>query len=184
MLELNLHPFTPLETERLLLRQITFDDAEDIHVIRSNEAVMEFINRPLPKSIDDTKELVQRVYKSFETSDGILWGITLKGDPTVVGTMAFWRIEKEHHRAEIGYLLRPDFQGKGIMQEALTVALKYAFDTMKLHSIEANVNPQNAASIKLLERNGFVREGYFKENFFANGKFFDTATYSLVTSEK
>jgi ribosomal-protein-alanine N-acetyltransferase len=54
---------------------------------------------------------------------------------------------------------------------------------MKLHSIEANVNPNNLSSIKLLERNNFIREGYFKENYFFNGKFSDSAIYSLISPE-
>ncbi len=54
---------------------------------------------------------------------------------------------------------------------------------MNLHSIEANVNPGNTASIKLLEKNNFTREAYFKENYFYDGKFLDTAIYSLLATE-
>ncbi len=66
------------------------------------------------------------------------------------------------------------------MQEVLTAVLDYGFKQMHLHSVEANVNPDNKASMKLLERNGFIREGYFKENFFFDGKFLDSAVYSLI----
>jgi ribosomal-protein-alanine N-acetyltransferase len=62
----------------------------------------------------------------------------------------------------------------------MTLVLKYGFEVLKLHSIEANVNPENIASIKLLEKNNFVREAYFRENYFYNGKFLDSAIYSLV----
>jgi ribosomal-protein-alanine N-acetyltransferase len=72
-------------------------------------------------------------------------------------------------------------QGKGIMQEALSAVLNYGFELLKLHSVEANVNPNNVSSIKLLERNGFVREAYFKENYYYNNQFLDTAIYSLLT---
>ncbi|MGE5859464.1 MAG: GNAT family N-acetyltransferase, partial [Ignavibacteria bacterium] len=61
--------------------------------------------------------------------------------------------------------------------------LNYGFKVMNLHSIEANVNPDNKASIRLLERNNFTREAYFKENYFYNGKFLDSAIYSLLISE-
>ena len=89
-------------------------------------------------------------------------------------------MQKEHYRAEIGYLLHPDYQQKGIMDEALKAVIKYGFETMQLHSIEANVNPANAASMKLLEKNGFVKEAYFKENYFYNGQFLDSVIYSLL----
>jgi ribosomal-protein-alanine N-acetyltransferase len=75
-----------------------------------------------------------------------------------------------------------DFQGKGIMQEAMSAVIKYGFEKMNLHSIEANVNPANESSIKLLERNDFIKEAYFKENYFYDGKFLDTAIYSLLTT--
>jgi ribosomal-protein-alanine N-acetyltransferase len=69
------------------------------------------------------------------------------------------------------------------MQEALLKVINYGFKVINLHSIEANVNPGNAASIKLLEKNKFVREAYFKENYFYNGKFLDTVIYSLLNAE-
>jgi ribosomal-protein-alanine N-acetyltransferase len=104
----------------------------------------------------------------------------LKNEFKLIGNIGIWRIEKEHHRAEIGYALHPSHQGKGIMQEALKAVLDYGFHMMKLHSMEANVNPDNAASIKLLERANFVREAYFKENYFFDGKYLDSAIYSLI----
>ena len=67
------------------------------------------------------------------------------------------------------------------MDEAMKGVLQYGFETMKLHSVEANVNPGNNASTKVLEKNGFVKEAYFKENYYYNGKFIDSAIYSLLT---
>ena len=67
------------------------------------------------------------------------------------------------------------------MDEALKAVLHYGFYTMKLHSVEANIDPENATSKKLLERNGFIREAYYKENYFFEGKFIDSAIYSLLT---
>jgi [ribosomal protein S5]-alanine N-acetyltransferase len=93
-------------------------------------------------------------------------------------------MQKEHYRAEIGYALHPEHQGIGLMQEALNAVLDYGFTVMNLHSVEANVNPNNAASINLLQRNGFMREGMFRENYFYNGKFLDSAIYSLLTPVK
>ncbi|MBP6649301.1 MAG: GNAT family N-acetyltransferase, partial [Bacteroidia bacterium] len=78
--------------------------------------------------------------------------------------------------------LHPDYQKQGIMAEALLKVLDYGFKTMKLHSVEANVNPENAGSINLLEKSGFVREAYFRENYYYDGKFLDSAIYSLLTN--
>ena len=101
--------------------------------------------------------------------------------PKLIGTIGFWQIDKENYRAEIGYLLHPDQQGNGLMQEAIETVLQYGFQTMKLHSVEANVNPANIASIKLLEKKKFNKEAFFKENYYYNGKFLDTSVYSLLS---
>jgi len=76
--------------------------------------------------------------------------------------------------------LHPDFHGRGFMSEAMDVVLEYGFNKMKLHSIEAHVHPDNNASINLLQKKGFMKEAFFKENVFFNGKFSDTAVYSIL----
>ena len=80
----------------------------------------------------------------------------------------------------MGYALHPDFHGAGVMSEAMDVVLDYGFNKMKLHSIEAHVHPDNLASINLLQKKGFVKEGHFRENVFFNGKFLDTVVYALL----
>ncbi len=106
--------------------------------------------------------------------------MSLKETNVLIGTIGFWRGTPEHFRSEIGYVMLPAFHSKGLMQEAIAAAIDYAWSSMGLHSIEAQVNPDNQASIRLLERNGFVREGYYRENYFYAGKFMDTGVYSLI----
>ena len=127
--------------------------------------------------------MIRLMDQNIATNDAIAWGITLKDSDSLIGNVAFWRIEKEHYRAEIGYVLHPDYWRKGIMSEVLQTVLKFGFETLKFHSIEANVNPENAASIRLLEKQGFVREGYFRENYYYRGQFLDSAIYSLLEKD-
>jgi ribosomal-protein-alanine N-acetyltransferase len=180
MLNPNFHPFPELVTERLLLRQVQDQDANDLFILRSDQTLMQYIDRPLASSIDDAQQFIRKIYDSLIQNDGITWAITLKPDPQLIGTIGFWRIEKENYRAEIGYILDIKWQGKEIMSEAMKEVLKYGFKEMNLHSVEANVNPANKASIRLLEKNQFVREAYFKENYLYNGKYLDSAIYSLL----
>lgn len=184
MQNLSFTPFPFIRTQRLLLRQINHSDLNEIFFLRFDEQVMKYLDRPRAKSTADVNDFIQKLIDSEKNNEGITWGITLKNEIKLIGTIGFWRIEKEHYRAEIGYTLHPDYWGKGIMQEALSEVVNYGFKVMKLHSIEANVNPENTASIKLLERNGFSREAYYKENYFFNGKFIDTAIYSLLEKNK
>lgn len=181
MLQPNFTPFPVLITERLLLREVTINDANEIFFLRSDEGLLTYLDKAPEKSVDETIAFIGRIKKNQEDNDGILWGITLKGTDIVIGTICYWRMQKEHFRAEIGYILHPAQQGKGIMDEAIKGVLKYGFETMKLHSIEANVNPANIASMRVLEKNGFIKEAYFRENYYYNGRFIDSAIYSLIT---
>lgn len=181
MLDINLHPFPVLNTERLQLRKIEASDAEAIYRLRSDERVMRYLDRPLAQSVKDAEDLVGRIEASLKNNEGITWAIAVKGNTTqLIGTIGFWRIDKENHRGEIGYLLNPGSQGKGLMSEAMKGVLAFGFNTLHLHSVEANVNPLNKDSIKLLEKNNFIREAWFRENYYYNGRFLDSLIYSLL----
>jgi [ribosomal protein S5]-alanine N-acetyltransferase len=184
MLSVNFNPFPVLTTERLMLRRISSEDVKDIFALRSNKEAMRYLDRPMAQTEQDALALIHKIEKDLTNNDGITWGICLKNDSNLVGTMGFWRIVKDHYRAEIGYMLSPSLHGQGLMQEAMEASLQFAFEKMQLHSIEANVNPNNLPSIKLLEKNRFVREAYFRENHYFNGIFMDSAIYSLVKSDR
>jgi ribosomal-protein-alanine N-acetyltransferase len=184
MLTINFNPYPELSTSRLLLRKISFDDVNEVFFLRSDSTVMQYIDKAPAQSLDDACDFISKIHVLEQNGEGINWAITVKGDKTLIGNICLWNIQPEHHRAEVGYVLHPACWGKGIAQEAMTAVIDYGFRTMKLHSIEANVNPANTASIKLLERNNFVREAYFRENYYYEGKFLDTAIYTLLTLEK
>lgn len=184
MLELIFSPFPQIETDRLLLRQIIKADAAELLSLRSSEKVMQFIDKERSKTILEAEELIQRIENDLNNTDGITWCISLKEKPeTLIGTIGFWRIIKQHYRAEIGYMIHPGYWGKGFMKEAVQTVIDFGFSNIKLHSIEAHINPGNAASAALLETMGFVREAYFKEDFFFSGKFLDSAIYSLLNKK-
>jgi [ribosomal protein S5]-alanine N-acetyltransferase len=179
MLETPWYPFPVLQTERLLLRQLTDDDTNDFFQLRSDERVMKYIDRPLHKTIDETKELMKSSIRMYEAGEGINWGITFKDDPKLIGTIGYYRMIKEYFRVEIGYLLSADHWRKGIMNEAMDAVIDYGFTKMKAHTIIADINPNNAASMMILEKKGFVKEAYFKDSYYINGQFEDAAIYTL-----
>lgn len=180
MLIFDFTDFPVLHTERLLLRQITTEDADEMFALRSNPEIMKYIPREMPKTIDDAIKHIEFMQGLLESGECINWAICLKEDNKLIGNIGYFRMQPENHRAEIGYLLATEFHGKGIIQEALTEIIKYGFETMKLHSIEAVTDPENYASWKLLEKNGFVREGHFKEDGYWQGKYIDSYVYSLL----
>lgn len=182
MLSPNFTPFPQMQTDRLLLRPLTLADAPRVQQLRSNEEVMKYINRPLTRTLEEAEGWISVIIEALEKNDGITWCICLKDTPAEhIGSIGLWRIEKENYRAEIGYMLDPSLQGKGIMYEALQKVVDYGFKELKLHSIEAQLDPRNSASSALLKKAGFVQEAYFKENYYLHGQFADTAVYSLLT---
>jgi ribosomal-protein-alanine N-acetyltransferase len=184
MLEPNFDPFPSLETERMLLRRIQVTDGPQVLLLRSSEETMKYIDKERAKNLEDALAFVTRVDNGLLTGDGITWGISLKEQPDLlIGSIGLWRIIKEHYRAEIGYMIHPDYWGKGLMKEAVLKTIEFGFNNIKLHSIEAHINPSNAGSAAVLESTGFVREAYFKEDFFFRGEFRDTAIYSLLNKQ-
>jgi len=183
MLELNTEPFPTLHTERLILREVTMDDVDAVFAIRSDERVMKYIGKPRAKDIKDSVELIERLKKGREDSSSITWGIATKGDPTLIGMIGYYRIQLDHYRGEIGYTLHADHWRKGIMSEAIKAVIAHGYGGLGFHSIEARTDPRNSASNALLLSNEFVREGLFKENYYWNGEFLDSAVYSKLAPE-
>ncbi|HEU5366109.1 MAG TPA: GNAT family N-acetyltransferase [Hanamia sp.] len=184
MLRVNFNPFPEIKTERLLLRRLIKEDVEQIYKMRSDKNVMKFIGKNPITTMQEAVDFFNLVNDSLENSNGITWAMSLKDcAEKLIGTIGLWRLIKEHFRAEIGYMLLPEYWKKGLTKEAVLKVNQYGFEEMKLHSIEAHIHPKNTASATLLESTGFVREAYFKEDFFFNGAFEDTAIYSLLAKK-
>ncbi len=181
MLEINFTPFPILRTERLLLRQVNNNDVDAILELRSNDQVMKYIPRPYLKNKEDALELIATFDEKIASGTGINWGIAYLNEPEkIIGLIGHYRMKPEHYRAEVGYMLFPKYHSKGIISEALEKAIEYGFKEMKLHSIEAILDPENKASEKVLLKNGFVKEGHFIENEFYEGRFLNTLVYSRL----
>jgi ribosomal-protein-alanine N-acetyltransferase len=153
---MNFTPFPNLFTERLSLRQMNSNDEKEIFVLRSDERVLQYIDIPKAEIIEDARKFIDKINGFILNNESILWAISLKNSTTLIGTICLWNIDKENSVAETGYILHPDFQGKGIMQEALQKVIDYGFTKMNLKAIVADVNINNTKSIKLLERNCFT----------------------------
>ena len=175
--------FPNLETKRLTLGSFTIQDAEELYKIRSDDRVTKYLDRDNHKTVEESKIMIQKIIQSYKDKAGINWVIRKKVSFEIIGYIGFWDLIRENVRAEIGYASKPEYWGKGYMSEALLKVLDYGFNEFKLHSVLGNVNPQNERSIKLLERFGFKREAYFREDYLYNGKYLDSAIYCLLESE-
>jgi ribosomal-protein-alanine N-acetyltransferase len=177
-------PFPELATNRLLLRRITMADAPEIFFLRSDPRIMQFLSKEPATNLKEAEDFITLISNNIDNNEAIMWAITIKDDPAkTIGTICFWRMVKEHYRAELGYVLDPNYWRMGIMKESILKVLEFGFTTIGLHSVEARINPDNIPSASVLESAGFVREGYFKEDFFCHGKFEDTVVYSRLKNK-
>lgn len=174
--------FPVLETERLVLRAPAPADAPAIFRIMGDPRVMRYFGSPPMASLEAAERRVAGLAEDFAALSGVRWAITLRDEGELIGTCGFWRLIKEHDRAEVGYELDPAYWGQGIMPEALGAALGFGFTEMGLHSVEAQIDPENAGSRRVLEKLGFVQEGYFRESYYDPnvGRFTDAAVFSLL----
>lgn len=181
MQQVSFTPFPLLTTQRLLLRQMIDADGEQVFKLKCDKTTLEFLDKAPMESLAEAILQINKINEDAASNTGITWGIALNEKPEImIGSIGFWRIIKDHYRAEIGYMLLPEYFRKGYMNEAIKTVIQYGFKKMNLHSIEANINPGNIASEILLENNGFIKEAYHRENFYYNGRFLDSAIYSLI----
>jgi ribosomal-protein-alanine N-acetyltransferase len=180
MLYINFNPFPNLETERLYLRRVVYEDVDEVFALRSNNEVMKYIPRPLVQTTEEALAHIAMIDEKIDSNEGINWAITLKGNPKLIGIIGHYRIKPEHFRSEIGYMLLPEYHGRGIISEAIKETLNYGFKKMKLHSVEAIIDPENLASERVLQKSGFLKEAHLKENEYFDGRFLDTIIYSIL----
>ncbi len=179
MITINLTPFPVLTTERLVLRQFENSDENDLYLLRSDERVNEFLDRSKPESMEDIRKFIQKINTGIINNEAIMWAVTLKDDLKLIGTVCLWNISKDKCSGEIGYDLLPDFQGKGIMQEALEKTIEFGFKNMNLQTIDAVTRLLNHKSIRLLEKNNFERNSTLQNELTERVEFSNAVIYTL-----
>ena len=156
--------FPYLTTERLRLRPLSMDDAQEIYLLRSDEKHNEFVDRPRATSLDDAKVFISKIETLVSEGTSHFWVVSFKNGAEFAGTFTLWNFDKERNTAEIGYELLPAYYGKGIMTEALPAVLEFAFNTLKLSKIEAWTHENNVRSSALLKKFGFRRDVEAEKN--------------------
>jgi [ribosomal protein S5]-alanine N-acetyltransferase len=174
--------FPTLETDRLILREITKEDTDAIFSSFSNDEVTRYYGQDTMKSIEEAEKFIDIFATNYIEKRGVRWGIERKGDQEIIGTIGFHAWLPKHKRAEIGYEIHPDYWRKGYTREALIKIISYGLREMDLTRIGAVVFTENEASNRLLTKMGFQKEGTLKDYMYQNGKPHDTFIYSLLRS--
>ncbi len=148
-------PFPIIITERLNLRKITPTDVDRVYYFRSDKDINRYIKRP-PQTPEMAIAHIQLLESNLKSDIGIAWGISTKESDILIGSICLWNFSEDKKTAEVGYDLDPEFQGKGIMSEALKAVLDFGFNQRGFETIEAYTDYRNIPSKKLLKSHGFI----------------------------
>ena len=172
--------FPTLETERLVLREIVPEDAQNIYSYFSNEDVIKYYGRDAMTQIAEAETLVQTFATNFSQKKAIRWAIERKDEAGLIGTIGIHLWSTVHKRAEIGYELHPDFWRTGYTSEALNKVVEYGFNELGLTRIGAIVYIENDASNQMLLKNGFKKEGIMQNYMYQNDQAHDVYVLAKV----
>ncbi|WP_027633759.1 GNAT family N-acetyltransferase [Clostridium hydrogeniformans] len=182
-MEENNKVFPEIETERLLLRQLTFIDLKDLYEIFSKEDIMKYYGMFPLKELEGVEKLISGFNKGFEDNMSIRWGIELKSTKKIIGTLGYHNFNHRFLRAEMGYELSNNYWNHGYMKEAISSIIDFGFKSMNLNRIEALVYPENVSSRNLLKNLKFKEEGILREYAYFREKYEDLVMYSLLKRE-
>lgn len=172
-----------LTTARFVLRPLLPSDSAAIFEIFSDPEVTRYWGHSTLVNPEQAEEFIRQTREGVRSRQLLEWGVTSPDRDEVIGTCAFSGWSSEHRRAEIGYALRRNRWGEGIMAEVLPELIRFGFEEMRLNRIEGDADPRNVRSIRSLERLGFVREGCMRERYIINGELQDAVVFSLLRRE-
>ncbi|WP_228527504.1 GNAT family N-acetyltransferase [Pararhodonellum marinum] len=175
--------FPTLKTDELLLRQITDEDLESLYLGLSHPEVIRYYGISF-RSKEATKEQLAFYRDLEENGTGLFWAICSPDNQAFLGTAGLYGWSKEHHKAEIGFWLLPEYWGKGFIKTSLPLVCRYGFEQLNLHRIEAFVESENQNSKKVLEKLGFNQEGTMKDCEVKNGKFISLEIYAKLAKSR
>jgi [ribosomal protein S5]-alanine N-acetyltransferase len=175
--------FPTLEGQRVRLRGPRDEDTDAVFALFSDPEVMRYWSRSAMTEASEAAGLIVDIDERFEQREMINWVIAERRDDRVVGSCTLFQFSPRHRRAELGYALRSDRWGRGLGAEAVTLALDWGFRTLGLHRVEADIDPRNAGSRKLLDALGFRSEGLLRERFFVEGQATESELFGLLAED-
>jgi ribosomal-protein-alanine N-acetyltransferase len=173
----------PIQTARLLIRTVQASDLPDLLTVNGDDAVTQHLPYATWQSLEDGQAWLQRMQTLSQTGTAQQCVLHHRGMNQVVGTLLLFKHDEASARLEVGYVLGRACWGQGLMHEALRAVLQHALTQAGIRRVEAEVNPDNAPSCRLLQRLGFVLEGRARQRWTAKGHTYDTLLFGLLASD-
>jgi RimJ/RimL family protein N-acetyltransferase len=169
-----------LTTERLTLRPLAAGDEAALFSIFSDPEVVRYWSRSAWTDMAQADEMLAAALRDYADGGGLRYGIVITGTGELVGVASLFAFNRDNRRCELGYVLGSRHWGRGYASEALVALLEHAFGALGMNRIEADIDPQNIASGRVLEKLAFRQEGFMPERWIVHGEKADTAFYGLL----
>ena len=172
-----------LSGERVELRHLTEADAPALLAVFGDPEVMRFWSSPPLAGLGAARSLIAEIDALFHRRELFQWGVCMRGGHEVLGTCTLYHVEADHRRADIGFALGRASWGQGLASDAVATLIGFAFEALGLHRLEADADPENVRSLRVMERQGFRREGYLRERWHHMGEVRDGVLMGLLRRE-
>lgn len=172
-----------IETERLILRRFTLDDADAMYRNwASDDEVTKYLTWPAHSSVDITKMVLADWVESYKNDDNYNWAITLKGDDEPIGSIGVVSKDDETEMVHMGYCIGREYWHRGITSEALKALIDFFFDEVGVKRVESRHDPRNPNSGKVMKKCGMIYEGTKKNSDRNNQGICDASYYAIIRS--
>lgn len=175
--------FPVLTGQRVCLRAPRVQDIDDVFALFSHADVMRYWSSAPMRVRMQAEGKLEEMLEGFARRDSLNWLIAARRGDRAIGSCTLYRFDARHRRAELGYALHPQWWGQGLASEAVALALDWGFQRLGLHRIEADIDPRNEASRRLLAGLGFRREGLLRQRFLVDGSATDSEIFGLLQDE-
>ena len=172
-----------LTTERLTLRRMMVLDTYDMYEYACRPDVTKYLTWFPHPDREYTREYLQYLGNRYSAGMFYDWAVIYEPDCKMVGTCGFTAFNCTSDSAEVGYVLNPEYWGKGIATEALTRVLRFAFEELKLNRVEARFMEDNDRSRRVMEKVGMTFEGVLREAMLIKGNYANVGICSILRSE-
>ncbi len=173
----------PIDTPRLRLRAMRVADAVDMYAYARQAEVTTYLTWVPHRDVDETRAYLTEVGRRYRTGDFYDWSLLCREDGHMIGTCGFTSFNYDADSAEIGYVLNPAYQGRGLATEAVLAVMEFGFRELSLHRIEAHFIEGNDASLRLMERVGMTFEGFARESMYIKGQYRTIGTCAILRRE-
>lgn len=172
-----------LTTERLTLRRMKPSDAEDMYAYARLECVTEYLLWHPHKCLEQTSDYLHYIQTSYRTGDFYDWAVVDNHTKKMIGTCGFTRLDFTNNLAEVGYVLNPEYWGRGIAVEAVRRVMDFAFMELNVHRVEAKYIIGNDSSRRVMEKCGMTFEGIQRSSMYIKGQYRDIGICSIISDE-